>query len=80
MIKYIRNLPILIKGILRAFFNYLNLHDRANGYIPCFPSNHSVLNKNFYSVSKSRFAQTTPPSVNAQRIAYWSGSSKIYRG
>ena len=30
--------------------------------------------------AKPLFAQPTPPSVNAQRIAYFSGSSNIYLG
>lgn len=71
---------MLIKGIVHAFFNYFNLHDRTNNYTPCLVSNRKVFNRSSFSRSTSIFAQPTPPSVNAQRIAYFSGSSNIYLG
>lgn len=73
MIAYIKKLPTLTKGVLKAFYNYFNFNDRFDDGV-AVKGKSSNLNKHTY------FAQPTPPAINAQRAAYWSGSSKIYRG
>lgn len=72
MIKYIKKLPTLIKSLALAFYSYFDLHDKAEGYT-------YVTKKNDFSYSNN-LKNKTPSEINAQRIAYWSGSSKNFRG